>query len=132
MTPVERARHLAERAVPRPRCPLPSVGAPPTTPSPSVPTSSGSPTRSRPLVSDLTALLAVTSDLDAATLGDLVEPDPYPLEVWRDEVVAEILTHRDALTAQEIDPPPGIAESAGPGVRRWSGVLVGTYRPAER
>jgi aminoglycoside phosphotransferase (APT) family kinase protein len=68
------------------------------------------------LVSDLTALLAVTSDLDAATLGDLVEPDPYSLEVWRDEVVAEILTHRDALTAQEIGFVHAFARAPAPPV----------------
>jgi aminoglycoside phosphotransferase (APT) family kinase protein len=54
------------------------------------------------LIDDLGALLAAMSDLDAATLGELVGPDPYALDDWRDEVVEEVLAHRDVLTTWEL------------------------------
>jgi aminoglycoside phosphotransferase (APT) family kinase protein len=54
------------------------------------------------LVDDIAALLTATVNLDAEVLGDLVAPDPYPLGIWRDEVVEDVLAHDHELTTIEV------------------------------
>ncbi len=67
-----------------------------------------------PLVEDLAALLAATAAVDAATLGELVGPDPYALPVWRDEVVEEVLEHRRELLPREVSYIESFARSPAP------------------
>jgi aminoglycoside phosphotransferase (APT) family kinase protein len=54
------------------------------------------------LLHDLAALLRAMADLDVQALGDLVSPDPHPLDVWRDEVVEDLLAHQHALSTKEV------------------------------
>lgn len=54
------------------------------------------------LVEDVGSLLLAMGEIDRSELGE-VPPDPYPLELWRDEVVEEMVPHLAALTPQERD-----------------------------
>jgi aminoglycoside phosphotransferase (APT) family kinase protein len=53
------------------------------------------------LVPDLVALLDALHAIDESLVADLVGPDPYPLDVWRDEAVAEVTALGSALTRSE-------------------------------
>lgn len=54
------------------------------------------------LAHDLGTFLRAMVGVDVRAIGDLVGPDPYPLDIWRDEVVADLMEVRDALTSDEL------------------------------
>jgi aminoglycoside phosphotransferase (APT) family kinase protein len=53
------------------------------------------------LAHDLGTFLRAMADIDVAAISDLVAPDLYPLDRWRDEVVAQLTDVGDALTSRE-------------------------------
>jgi aminoglycoside phosphotransferase (APT) family kinase protein len=69
--------------------------------------------RSR-LVDDLGALLRAMADIDESDIDDLLEPDPYPLDIWRDEAVDGVLRHHDALTRREREYVRSFARTPAP------------------
>lgn len=53
------------------------------------------------LAHDLGTFLRAMADIDLGAVRDVVNPDPYPLDAWRDEVVAQLLEVSGALTPRE-------------------------------